>query len=246
MEIHAFEFLLIFLVLYVSIYLVGYFIVFRKWSPDDRPEASSCFLSLFHGTPAAVLAAAAILSADSRSLDATNTGFQNLVLDNSAAYFVVDLVHLALFFRGGEEAMFVAHHLATLFVLVTCRHVASGGAVAVLALVALGEATSAFQDAWRLGRLRRSEAPRVARACDALTVPFCCLYTVLRGVFGPCVVVRMVVVYSRGKGTVATWVCVSWVVVVSLAIVGSLVWVSSLCVQVYIEKKGKVEEKIEN
>ncbi|XP_020229069.1 TLC domain-containing protein At5g14285 [Cajanus cajan] len=248
METQAFEFPMLFLLIHFSIYLVGYFIVFRKWSPETRPEASSCFMSLFHGTPAAVVATAAILSARSSNLAAANTRFQNLVLDYSTAYFVADLVHLAVFFGGADDAMFLTHHLATLFVLVTCRDVAAHGAVAVLALLALGEATNAFLDAWMLARARRSEAPRAARVCDALTVPFCCLYSVIRGVFGPCVVFRMVVVYSRGggEGVIATWVWVSWVVVVSFAIVGSLVWVSFLCVEVYRERTKKFEEKIQS
>ena len=45
-----------FLAMFASIYLVGYFIVFRGWGPRRRAEAASCFTSLFHVTPAALLA----------------------------------------------------------------------------------------------------------------------------------------------------------------------------------------------
>ncbi|RDY04834.1 TLC domain-containing protein, partial [Mucuna pruriens] len=238
--------LLKFVSFFLFIYLFGYFIVFRKWSPKTRPEASSCFISLFHGTPAALLAAAAILAAPHRGLADANTKFQNLVLDYSAAYFVADLAHLAAFFGGGGDTKFVCHHLATLFVIVTCRHVAAHGAVAVLSLLALAEATSVLQNAWALARARRGDARVAARVCDALSVPFYGLYSVVRGLFGPYVVLRMVGFYSSGgaEGVIATWVWVSWVVVVSMAIVGSLVWVSNLWVEVYRERFRKVEEKI--
>ncbi|TKY46434.1 integral to membrane [Spatholobus suberectus] len=242
METHVLNFFLLFLFIYLS----GYFIIFRKWSPKTRPLASSCFISLFHGTPAAVLAAAAILASPDRGFAAANTKFQNLVLDYSAAYFTADLLHLAAFFAGGGDFMFVFHHLATLFVIVTCRHVASHGAVAVLALLALAEATSAFQNAWALARARRSDARFATRLCEALSVPFYGLYSVVRGFFGPYVVFRMVVFYLSGgaEGVIATWVWVSWVVVVSMAIAGSVLWVSNLWVEVYRERSRKVEEKI--
>ncbi|KAK7364876.1 hypothetical protein VNO80_13621 [Phaseolus coccineus] len=232
--------------LFLSIYLLGYFIIFRKWAPKIRPEASSCLISLFHGTPAALLAVAAVLSAESRSLAAANTNFQNLVLDYSAAYFAADLVHLAAFFSGRGDLTFVFHHLATLFVILTCRHVAAHGAVAVLTLLAVAEATSALQNAWALARARRSDAPFAASVDRVLSVPFYGLYSVVRGLLGPYVVFQMAAFYSGGgaEGVIATWVWISWVVVVSVAIAGSVAWVSNLWVEVYTERSRQVEQKI--
>ncbi|KAI9089711.1 hypothetical protein K1719_029004 [Acacia pycnantha] len=43
--------LLPFFSVFLLSYLIAYFIVFRNWSPKIRPEASSCFISLLHGTP---------------------------------------------------------------------------------------------------------------------------------------------------------------------------------------------------
>lgn len=239
-----------FFLLFLFVYLFGYFIIFRKWSPKIRPEASSCFISIFHGTPATLLAAAAILSAADRGFAAENTKFQSLVLDFSVAYFAADLLHLAVFFAGAGDLPFVIHHLATLFVLLTCRHAASRGAVAVLALLALAEVTSALQNTWALARVRRSNcssSTHVATACDAaLALPFYGLYSIVRGLLGPYVVFRMVVFYSGGgaEGAIATWVWVSWVVVVSMAIAGSIVWVSNLWIEVQRERSRKVEQKI--
>jgi len=124
--------------------------------------------------------------------------------------------------------------------------VTAHGAVAVLMLLTLAEATSALQNAWALARARRSDAPFAASVDRAVSVPFYCLYSVVRGVFGPYVVFQMTAFYSRGgaEGVIATWVWISWVVVVSMAIAGSLAWVSNLWVEVYKERSRKVEEKI--
>ncbi|KAK7381011.1 hypothetical protein VNO78_33534 [Psophocarpus tetragonolobus] len=230
METHVLEFFSLF----IFVYFLGYFIVFRKWSPTTRPLASSCLISLFHGTPAAILAAAAVISAANRSFAAANTKFQNLVLDYSAAYFAADLLHLAAFSSssGGGGATFALHHAATLFVILTCRHVAAHGAVAVLSLLALAEATSALQNAWTLAR---------GSMRHALSAPFYGVYSVVRGLFGPYVVFRVTVFYARGgaEGVIATWVWVSWVVVVSMAIVGSILWVSNLWIELYRERLRK-------
>ncbi|BAU01559.1 hypothetical protein LR48_Vigan10g212100 [Vigna angularis] len=242
MENHVHKFFTFFF----FIYLLGYFIIFRKWSPKIRPEASSCLISLFHGTPATVLAVAAVLSAENRSLAAANTNFQNLVLDYSAAYFAADLVHLATFFTGSGDLTFVFHHFATLFVILTCRHVAVHGAVAVLTLLAIAEVTSAPQNAWALARARRKDAQFAASVASVLSVPFYGLYSVVRGLLGPYVVFRMAAFYSGGgaEGFIATWVWISWVVVVSVAIAASIAWVSNLWIEVYEERSRKVEDKI--
>jgi len=63
---------------------------------------------------------------------------------------------------------------------------------------------------------------------------------------GPYVVFRMAAFYSGGgaAGVIATWVWISWVVVVSVAIAGSIAWVSNLWIEVYEERSREVEEKI--
>ncbi|XP_027359397.1 TLC domain-containing protein At5g14285-like [Abrus precatorius] len=233
-----------FLLMFLFIYLIGYFIIFRKWSSKTRPEASSCLISLFHGTPATILAVAAVFADSNRGFAAVNTPLQNLVLDYSTAYFVADLIHCVAFFAG--DLLFVLHHLATLFVILTCRHVAFRGAFGVLSLLALAEVTSALQNAWALTRARRSDVAFAAKVFDALCVPFYGLYSMVRGVFGPYFVFKMVVFFFSGlaEGLIATWVWVSWVFVVSSAIVGSILWVFNLWVELYRERATKVEEKI--
>ncbi|KAK7316097.1 hypothetical protein VNO77_34816 [Canavalia gladiata] len=233
-----------FSLMFLFIYLIAYFIFFRKWISKTRPEASSCLISLFHGTPAAILALAAIFADPNAGFATTNTQFQNLVLDYSTAYFIADLIHFAAFFAG--DFLFVGHHLATLFVIVTCRHVALRGAFEVLSLLALAEATSVFQNAWTLARARRNDVPFAAKVFDALSLPFYGLYSVVRGLFGPYFVFKMLVFYfsERAEGLIATWVWVSWVVVVSMAIAGSIAWVSNLWIELYRERTRMVEAKI--
>lgn len=165
-----------FLAMFASIYLVGYFVVFRGWAPRHRTEAASCFTSLFHGTPAALLALCAVLSRNNPTAGALellavpNSAANDLVLDFSTAYFAVDLAHYLFIHRG--EALFIAHHGATLYVLATCRHAAAAGAHALLALEVLAEATSAAQNVWTLASMRRHDSRLAARLHARLSLPF--------------------------------------------------------------------------
>ncbi|GJN13453.1 hypothetical protein PR202_gb00160 [Eleusine coracana subsp. coracana] len=230
-----------FLTMFASLYLIGYFVVFRGWGPRRRPEAASCFTSLFHGTPAALLALRAVLtrrrhvttSTDSLALlAAPNTAGEALVLDLSTAYFTVDLAHYLLFLPE-EWALFVAHHVATLYVLATCRLVAGAGAHALLALEALAEATSAAQNAWTLAGMRRRDSLAAARVYDSLSLPFYAAYTVARAVLAPVWFIRMVRFYfssSGGGGALPAWAWVSWTVVIGAGILLSVMWVGNLWV----------------
>ncbi|KAF8725457.1 hypothetical protein HU200_019980 [Digitaria exilis] len=242
-----------FLAMFASVYLVGYFIVFRSWAPRSRAEAASCFTSLFHGTPAALLALRAVLSryrsaaaADLSLLAAPNNAGEDLVLDFSTAYFAVDLAHYLVFLP--DEALFVAHHLATLYVLATCRHAAAAGAHALLPLVVLAEATSAAQNAWTLaGMRRRTDDPPIAAGVHAaLSAPFYTAYTAARAALGPAWFVRMVrffYVSSGGGGRVPAWAWASWTVVIGAGIAVSILWVGNLWLVYFRERKECREVK---
>ena len=43
------------------LYTYGYALILRNWNAKQRPEASSYLISLFHGIPAAIMAAATIM-----------------------------------------------------------------------------------------------------------------------------------------------------------------------------------------
>ncbi|KAL6642440.1 hypothetical protein ACP70R_020621 [Stipagrostis hirtigluma subsp. patula] len=237
-----------FLAMFAAIYLLGYFVVFRGWGPRRRPEAASCFTSLFHGTPAALLALRAVLSryhhvagGDGRSLAllaAPNTAAEELVLDFSTAYFAVDLAHYLVFLP--DEALFVAHHLATLYVLATCRLAAASGAHALLALEVLAEATSAAQNVWTLAGMRRHDSPLAAAAYARLSLPFYVAYTAARAVLAPAWFARMVRFYASergGGGGVPAWAWTSWTVVIGAGIALSVLWVGNLWVAYFRDGK---------
>jgi hypothetical protein len=118
-----------FLVMYAAIYCVGQLFVFRRWALRQRLDGSSCLISLFHGTPAALAAAGTILAlpAGFRSFAAPNARLQDHVLDYSIAYFTMDLLHYLAFLPA--DVLFIAHHLATLFVFLTCRYMVRHGAL---------------------------------------------------------------------------------------------------------------------
>ncbi|EXC31368.1 hypothetical protein L484_017649 [Morus notabilis] len=243
---HHHHHLPLFLCMFVFIYLLARFVVFRNWSPKTRPEASSCLISLAHGTPAVFLAARAIILDPTarRRFASPNTAFQNLVLDYSVAYFLTDLVHYLVFFPS--DVLFIGHHLATLFVFLTCRHVVSHGASAVLSLLILAEVTSFCQNAWTLSAARRNDVVFAARLYDFLSPPFYALYSLVRGFAGPYFVYRMAAFYLSGAAdaVIPRWVWVSWIVVVLTAISVSILWITNLWIELYRERIGKLVKKI--
>lgn len=229
---------------YLILYLVSYSILFRSWASKLRPEASSCAISLAHGTPAVFLAARAILSDPGRHFHTPNTPFQNLVLDYSIAYFLMDLVHYMIFYP--TDVLFIGHHLATLFVFVTCRYVVYHGAFAILVLLVLAEVTSFCQNVWTLASARRSDVEIAAKVYDLLSPPFYALYSLVRGFFGPYFVYRMFRFYLTGAAdsVIPKWVWISWLLVVVAAISVSILWILNLWVVFFREKKKKAEKKV--
>ncbi|KAF5746947.1 DNA-binding storekeeper protein-related [Tripterygium wilfordii] len=234
----------LFLSFFLIIYLIAYFVVFRNWSPIVRPEASSCLISLFHGTPAVFLAASAIIADSNRGFSSPNTGAQNSVLDYSIGYFLTDLLHYIVFYP--RDLLFIGHHLATLFVFVTCRYLVLHGAFSILVLLVLAEVTSACQNVWTLATARRGDSKFAAKVYDLLSPPFYAFYSVVRGIAGPYFVYRMGVFFISGEAdsVIPRWVWISWMVVVVMAISGSLLWIWNLWVELYRGRRVRLEEKL--
>lgn len=235
----------LFLAMFFAVYLIGYFVVFRNWSPNRRPEASSCFISLAHGTPAAFLAVCAVASDQDRGFAAPNTATQSTVIDYSVAYFLTDLLHYCLFFSAGD-LLFILHHIATLFAFLTCQYVARRGAFAILVLLALAEATSLFQNLWTLARSRRADHAFAARAYRLLSPSFYAYYTIVRGFGAPWFAYQMGAAYFGGEvdGVIPTWVWGSWLFLVVLFIPVSLLWIANLWMELYRERSDKVVDKL--
>ncbi|PIN02474.1 hypothetical protein CDL12_25008 [Handroanthus impetiginosus] len=250
MDISALKFLPIseplprFFTSYLILYLVAYFLIFRRWSPKLRPEAASCAISLAHGTPAVFLAWRAILSDAARDFHSPNTPLQNVVLDYSIAYFLMDLLHYLIFYP--TDILFIGHHLATLFVFLTCRYVAYHGAFAILVLLILAEVTSLCQNVWTLASARKSDVEFAAKVYDFLSPPFYALYSLVRGFLGPYFVYRMFGFYLSGAAdnVIPKWMWISWVFVVFMAISVSILWISNLWIELYRERKKLVEKKV--
>ncbi|CAH9123205.1 unnamed protein product [Cuscuta epithymum] len=235
--------LLFFFTAFLLIYIIAYLFIFRNWKPKLRPEAASCAISLTHGTPAVFLAAAAVLSDPNRSFHSRNTPFQNLVLDFSVAYFLMDLLHYLIFFP--TDALFIAHHLATLFVFVSCRYAVARGAYSVLGLLVLAEVTSFCQNVWTLAGVRKSDSQLAAKVYGFLSPPFYALYSVVRGFAGPLFVYRMLGSFMKGEAenVIPRWMWISWFTVIIAAISVSVLWVSNRWVDLYRQKSHKLDKK---
>ncbi|XP_022751862.1 TLC domain-containing protein At5g14285-like [Durio zibethinus] len=230
--------------MFLIIYFLAYFIVFRSWSSKIRPEASSCLISLFHGTPAVFLATFAIFSDQNRGFSSSNTKVQNLVLDYSIAYFVTDLLHYIIFFPS--DILFIGHHLATLFVFITCRYLVVHGAYAILFLLILAEVTSFCQNVWTLATARRYDDELATKVYAFLSPYFYAFYSAARGIFGPFFVYRMGVFYISGRAdnVIPRWLWISWMFVIVTAIGVSILWISNLWFELFKEKKAKLEKKL--
>ncbi|KAI3784653.1 hypothetical protein L1987_43756 [Smallanthus sonchifolius] len=233
----------LFFSMFFAIYFTAHFIVFRNWSSKLRPEAASCLISLAHGTPAVLLACQAIISDTTHGFASTNTDFQNSVLEYSIAYFLMDLCHYLIF--NPSDVLFIGHHLATLFVFVTCRYLVVHGAYGILILLILAEVTSFFQNVWTLARALRAESKVAAQVFDVLSPPFYALYSVVRGLFGPLFVYKMVGFYLTGAAddVIPRWVWLSWICVVVAAISVSILWILVRWIELYRERIAVIEKE---
>lgn len=229
--------------MFFAIYLIAHFIVFRNWSPKLRPEAASCLISLTHGTPAVFLAGHAILSDPAHGFASINTRLQNSVLEYSIAYFLMDLCHYFTFYP--TDILFIAHHLATLFVFLTCRYLTLHGAYGVLILLVLAEITSLFQNVWTLASARKVDSEIAAQVFDLLSPPFYALYSVVRGFAAPLFVYKMLAFYMSGAAdnVVPRWLWVSWICVVIMAISVSILWISNNWIELYRDRIFETEKE---
>lgn len=168
----------------------------------------------------------------------------NTVLDYSIAYFVMDLIHYMVF--DPDEVLFVLHHLATLFVFVTCRYVVGRGGFGIIGLLVLAEVTSPLQNVWTLAGARQDEVGFARKVYDAVSVPFYGMYSVVRGVLGPLFVGWMGWYFVSGgaDGVIPRWVWVLWLVVVVAAIGVSVLWVWNLWVEWFREREKRREKKV--
>lgn len=157
----------------------------------------------------------------------------------------MDLIHYLVFYP--KEILFIAHHVATLFVFLTCRYAVSHGAFSILVLLVLAEVTSFLQNLWTLANVRRFDNEFAAKMYAVLSPPFYVLYTIVRGFLGPMFVYRMAAFYISGgaDGLIPRWVWASWIGVVAAAIVVSILWIWNLWVDLTRERSRGLEKKVE-
>ncbi|XP_073130012.1 TLC domain-containing protein At5g14285-like [Henckelia pumila] len=233
---------------FILAYLFGYFIIFKKWGKLYRAEASSCLMSLAHGNLAFVFSIFSILQSPNSStrLDfaSRNTAFQNLVLEYSISYFLLDLLHYMVLVPG--DVLFIAHHVATLYVLMTCRYVFGVGAVAILGMLVLAEATTTCQNTWSLARYRKDDSTKAAAVLEFLSPIFYAYYSVVRGILGPLLAYKIGLFFTSGlgDGVLPAWAWISWIFVIGTAIGVSVLWVLNLWIDFYRERVHENTKKL--
>ncbi|KAK9039598.1 hypothetical protein V6N11_014794 [Hibiscus sabdariffa] len=200
---------------------------------EDEEEEEAVFLATF-----------AIFSDQNRGFSSSNTETQNLALDYSIAYFLTDLLHYLIFFPS--DILFIAHHLATLFVFITCRHLVFHGSFAILSLLILAEVTSFCQNVWTLATARRHDNRLAAKVYSFLSPYFYAFYSVVRGIFGPFFMYQMGAFYMSGRAdnVIPRWVWIFWMIVVLTAIGVSILWISNLWFELFKEKKAILEKEL--
>ncbi|KAK4764392.1 hypothetical protein SAY87_013830 [Trapa incisa] len=235
--------LLAFFLTFLLVYLIAYFILFRHWGPRARPFATSCFTSLAHGTPAAFLAARAIYREPPGRFASPNSAAQSTALEFSMAYFLTDLLHYLVFFP--HDTLFIIHHVATLFVLLTCRYVVSSGAYGILVLLILAEITSPCQNTWSIAKVRRDVSTAADKYYRFLSPYFYALYSMVRGIIGPTFVYELVTFYAGelAEDSIPRWAWISWIVVIVCGILVSIIWVLNNWKLWYSERSSEVEKK---
>ncbi|KZV39970.1 hypothetical protein F511_15632 [Dorcoceras hygrometricum] len=250
MEIPKFcdSYLPVFLSWFILVYFLGYFIIFKNWGKLYRAEASSCIMSLVHGNPAFVLSIFSILrsqnSVTQLGFASRNTAFQNSVLEYSISYFLLDLLHYMVLVPS--DVLFILHHVATLYVLMTCRYVFGVGAVAILGVLVLAEATTTCQNTWSLARYCKDDSTKAAALCDFLSPIFYAYYSVVRGILGPLFAYKIGLYFTHGLGdaVLPNWAWISWMVVIASGIGVSILWVLLLWTGFYRERTKKSAEKL--
>ena len=145
-----------------------------------------------------------------------------------------------------NDVLFIAHHLATLYVFVTCRYVVHHGALAILVLLVLAEVTSACQNVRSLVSLMKADVPTAKKLYEFLSPPFYVFYSVSRGILGTFVVYKMGVFYASGAANnmIPRWAWISWMVVIVSAVLISILWVLNLWKEWYRERSHRAQKKV--
>jgi TLC domain len=155
----------------------------------------------------------------------------------------MDLIHYLIF--TPQEYLFIAHHLATLFVFITCRCVALHGAFSLVVLLVFAEVTSLCQNIWTLAGLRKGDSDLARRVYWGVSPPFYALYTVMRVIAGPLFFVKMStsLLKREARDIMPIWISLSWIVVVGAAIMLSWLWIWNNWMEYFRERSVNKEKK---
>ena len=162
-----------------------------------------------------------------------NTPLENAVVEFIIAYFLVDSMHYLVFFP--DDFVFIAHHLATFFVMESCRYYVGHRGLTAMSLLFLAEITSAYQNAQTLAKITKLESSQVAVIYKILSPLFYSFYTLIRGVVAPILIYHLAQFYIDGKAddVIPRWLACCWIAIVVMAIFGSMAWILNLWIELF-------------
>ncbi|MCO5575834.1 hypothetical protein L7F22_029639 [Adiantum nelumboides] len=229
---------------FAGIYILGYCIIFARRWPRGAPErykAASCCMSIVHG-PSTSLAATLYMirlfymerqhpsayphdrnSWLNSHLGASNTPFEEAIMEFSIAYFLIDLLHYVLFVPN--QPLFIIHHIFTTSYMLSCRFYTRHGGFSTIVLFAVAECTSWLQNLWTIASLTKSTA-----LFNKLNIPFLTMFTIFRGIVTPWATWQLCQYYLfslQALAVVPNWLALYWMCSVFMGIVGSLYWVAA-------------------
>jgi hypothetical protein len=186
-----------------------------------RGTFSSCTMSIFHGIVATVMATYELKRAWPVDVAATNTARLDLVMTFSTAYMLVDLFCFLLPLTP-NDFLFVGHHIMTATYMMSSVLLGRGG-VSVAVLMALGEATSIFQNSWYIARDLRKDSPLAAAAFKRLSPAYTVAFVIVRTLIGPPAITwlaRRLVLTDRLPFALRSY----WAACAVLGVTGSQLW----------------------
>eukprot|EP00873_Tetraselmis_striata_P042465 jgi/Tetstr1/462729/TSEL_007692.t1 len=217
---------------FASIYLLGHvFFALVGVRGAERALFASCVMSVVHGATTTLFSGAEICRLHPNiDYGMKNNHEQEVIMQYSTGYFMADIIVYLVPYLSSNDPLFILHHFTTSGYMMWSWKIGYGS-ISSLMLMFLGEATSVFFNPWLASRewLRVTGKKSVLAGIvfEIFTYPYSILFIVIRGIVAPWVLYDMC---SKllASDSLADETKYMWVTMITLAFMGSLIWVKKL------------------